>query len=206
MKTSKISVEMAKTQGDPSLKTAKTKKIKDTQNKIQINNITKDNKKESKIKQLLDIVNSNKASSKFDKVSLNMHSQPKEDNNINNNNITQKEQVSNSNINPNRLYLKNLPFEITDEELRNTFSTFGEISEILIPKNYQTNKSLGYAYITYQTIESSILALSEMDRKIYQGRILHICPANIQEHKETKQKKEFKKEEQKITSKLSEFK
>lgn len=87
-------------------------------------------------------------------------------------------------LDPRRLYLKNLPFEISEDEIRGLFQKFGEITEIHIPKNYKTNQSFGYAYISFGTVESSALALGEVDKTYFQGRILHISIAEKRQDKE----------------------
>jgi multiple RNA-binding domain-containing protein 1 len=88
------------------------------------------------------------------------------------------------NLDPRRLYLKNIPFEIIEDEVRALFQTFGEITEIHIPKNYKTNQSFGYAYISFATVESSALALGELDKTFFQGRKLHISIAEKKQEKE----------------------
>lgn len=87
-------------------------------------------------------------------------------------------------LDPRRLYLKNLPFEISEDEVRALFQSFGEITEIHIPKNYKTNQSFGYAYISFATVESSALALGSLDKTFFQGRKLHISIAEKKQEKE----------------------
>ena len=93
------------------------------------------------------------------------------------------------NLDPKRLYLRNIPFEITEDDIREKFEKFGEINEIHIPINYKTNKSFGYAYISFETIESSIMAINKMDGQYFMGRKLHI---SIAEEKYNKPESELK--------------
>lgn len=182
--TSKISVESAKVQGDSSLNKAWSKKAKSQNGKE--NEIIKSNTKESKIKKLLELAKSTSTKNKFDLAEIELHSKKKEEKKVQEE--AQTLPVSHQeNIDPKRLYLRNLPFIITDEDLRTSFEKFGQISEIFIPRNHKENNSgFGYAYISYETIESAILALSEMDKKIFQGRILHITPAQAKKSENTK--------------------
>jgi len=57
-----------------------------------------------------------------------------------------------------------------------------------LPK-FSSNNS-GYGYISFSTVESTVMALSEMDKKIFLGRILHIQPAENRIEK-PKREKEF---------------
>ncbi|KAK6588804.1 RRM domain containing protein [Cryptosporidium xiaoi] len=55
-----------------------------------------------------------------------------------------------------RLYIKNLPFSACTETVIELFSQFGEVEEgIVLMKD---GKSRGYAFITFKTIESALLA------------------------------------------------
>ena len=97
--------------------------------------------------------------------------------------------INKKNLDPKRLYLRNIPFEITEDDIREKFEKFGEINEIHIPINYKTNKSFGYAYISFETIESSIMAINKMDGQYFMGRKLHI---SIAEEKYNKPESELK--------------
>ena len=97
--------------------------------------------------------------------------------------------LSKKNLDPKRLYLRNIPFEITEDDIRSKFEKYGTINEIHIPINYKTNQSFGYAYISYETTESSIMAINKMDGEYFMGRRLHI---SIAEEKHNKPPSELK--------------
>ena len=220
LKTMKVSVEIAKLQGDPSLrkkgKFSKNKKIVKNEN----NNENKDNEeietKESKIKKILDLSKKTKNADKFDEVLKNQKKEIKEDkeNKENDdekyknedNSIKEKEKenkseikeegenkinslINQKNLDPKRLYLRNIPFDITEDDIRKKFEKYGQINEIHIPINYKTNQSFGYAYISYETVESTIMAINKMDGEYFMGRKLHI---SIAEEKYSKPKSELK--------------
>jgi len=72
----------------------------------------------------------------------------------------------------------NLPFTITHDELRETFGRFGTIQEIEVPLRKGTGgQGLGIAFIKYDTVEGAVSAFAELDKTYYQGRKLHILPA-----------------------------
>ena len=221
LKTMKITVEIAKLQGDPSLKKkgkfSKNKKEKNDEN----NNDNKDNEeietKESKIKKILDLSKKTKNADKFDEALKNQNKDEneKEKDNIekddekekdkkdnsdkkedNKNNIIKEDNetkinslINQKNLDPKRLYLRNIPFEITEDDIRQKFEKYGQINEIHIPINYKTNQSFGYAYISYETVESTIMAINKMDGEYFMGRRLHI---SIAEEKYSKPESELK--------------
>ena len=214
LKTTKISVEKAKTQGDPSLKKKGKKVI--NKNKDDDENNEEIETKESKIKQILELSKKTKNADKFDEALKkqnidnnnnndiqNTEEKMKDVNNKEKEDQEQKENTDNSkkeenkidslinkkNLDPKRLYLRNIPFEITEDDIREKFEKFGTINEIHIPINYKTNQSFGYAYISYETVESSIMAINKMDGEYFMGRRLHI---SIAEEKYNKPQSELK--------------
>ncbi|KZV56907.1 multiple RNA-binding domain-containing protein 1-like [Dorcoceras hygrometricum] len=78
----------------------------------------------------------------------------------------------------NRLFILNLPYTATEEELEDHFSKYGSISEVHIVLDKDSKRSKGFAYILFALPESAARqALVEMDNAIFQGRLLHIMPA-----------------------------
>lgn len=79
-------------------------------------------------------------------------------------------------IDEQRLYVMNLPFTITHDELKELFSRFGEIEETEIPLR-RGGTGYGFAFVRYATIEGSVSAFAELDKTYFQGRKIHILPA-----------------------------
>jgi multiple RNA-binding domain-containing protein 1 len=198
IKTCKIKVEEAKVQGDPTLNKGNTKKkVKGKEENTEEDSNVNDNSKEGKIKKLLELAKQMSNKSKFDAVQQKMredqektekvddNTNDKENKNAEMDDRTSENKLVNESIkfDPKRLYLRNLSFEVTEEILRSKFEKYGDVTELHIPKNFKTNQSFGYAYIAYATVESAIMALSEIDKTIFQGRILHITPAQVKEEK-----------------------
>ena len=78
-----------------------------------------------------------------------------------------------------RLFVRNLPYSATEDDLRATFENYGNIAEIHLPID-DTGKSRGYAFVLYVVPENAVRALSELDSTIWQGRLIHIMPARNQ--------------------------
>lgn len=75
-----------------------------------------------------------------------------------------------------RIFVRNLPFTTTEEELFETFSQFGTVSAVHIPVD-DTKRNKGYAFITFQSKQDAKLAMETMDGEDFQGRLIHILPA-----------------------------
>lgn len=67
-----------------------------------------------------------------------------------------------------RLFLRNLPFTATDEEIRDEFSRFGEVTEVHVCLDKSTRKSKGFAYVSFEYPAHAKQALEEMDGNIFQ--------------------------------------
>ncbi|KAG8385072.1 hypothetical protein BUALT_Bualt03G0003500 [Buddleja alternifolia] len=76
-----------------------------------------------------------------------------------------------------RLFIRNLPYTATEEELGDHFSKYGNISQVHIVVDKDTKRSKGIAYVLFALPESAARALDEMGSSIFQGRLLHVMPA-----------------------------
>ncbi|GAM25520.1 hypothetical protein SAMD00019534_086950 [Acytostelium subglobosum LB1] len=81
-----------------------------------------------------------------------------------------------------RLFLRNLSFTVTEDDLKKLFEPYGKLSEIYIPIDKDTKKSKGIAFLLYMVPENAVQAMTEMDGKIIQGRLVHILPAKNAPH------------------------
>ncbi|KAI6118428.1 hypothetical protein F5141DRAFT_1194724 [Pisolithus sp. B1] len=76
-----------------------------------------------------------------------------------------------------RLFLRNLAFSCTDVELRELFQSFGEIDQVHLPIDSISKQPKGFAYIKFKQPSSAVAAYVALDKKSFQGRLLHILPA-----------------------------
>ncbi|KAM3661312.1 putative RNA-binding protein 19 [Ammospiza maritima maritima] len=82
-----------------------------------------------------------------------------------------------------RLFVRNLPFTSTEEDLEKIFSKYGPLSEIHFPIDKLTKKPKGFAFITYMIPEHAVKALAELDGQVFQGRMMHLLPSTIKKEK-----------------------
>lgn len=78
-----------------------------------------------------------------------------------------------------RLFVRNLPYTSTEEELEQIFSKYGPLSEIHLPVDNLTKKPKGFAFITYMIPEHAVKAFAGVDGQVFQGRMLHVLPSTI---------------------------
>ncbi|XP_035022008.2 probable RNA-binding protein 19 [Hippoglossus stenolepis] len=82
-----------------------------------------------------------------------------------------------------RLFVRNLPYTCTEEEINELFAKHGPISEVLFPIDNLTKKPKGFAFITYMIPENAVTALVQLDGHIFQGRMLHLLPSTVKKEK-----------------------
>uniref|UniRef100_A0A3P9H0X0 Probable RNA-binding protein 19 n=1 Tax=Oryzias latipes TaxID=8090 RepID=A0A3P9H0X0_ORYLA len=78
-----------------------------------------------------------------------------------------------------RLFVRNLPYTCTEEDIRELFSKHGPLSEVLFPIDNLTKKPKGFAFVTYMILENAVTALAQLDRHVFQGRMLHLLPSTV---------------------------
>ncbi|XP_076587145.1 putative RNA-binding protein 19 [Chaetodon auriga] len=82
-----------------------------------------------------------------------------------------------------RLFIRNLPYTCTEEEIKELFSEHGPLSEVHFPIDSLTKKPKGFAFITYMIPENAVTALAQLDGHIFQGRMLHLLPSTVKKEK-----------------------
>lgn len=76
-----------------------------------------------------------------------------------------------------RIFVRNLPYSTSEEELSQLFGEYGPLTEVTLPLDKTTNKSTGMAFVTFMLPEHAGKAYGELDGQIFQGRLLHLLPA-----------------------------
>ncbi|CAJ1934458.1 unnamed protein product [Cylindrotheca closterium] len=76
-----------------------------------------------------------------------------------------------------RLFVRNLPFGTTEEELSEYFSSYGKVIECHVPMDNQMENNKGFAFVAFGSASDAFQARTELDKKDFQGRLLHILQA-----------------------------
>ncbi|XP_068419297.1 probable RNA-binding protein 19 isoform X2 [Eschrichtius robustus] len=78
-----------------------------------------------------------------------------------------------------RLFVRNLPYTSSEEDLEKLFSKYGPLSELHYPIDSLTKKPKGFAFVTFMFPEHAVKAYAEVDGQVFQGRMLHVLPSTI---------------------------
>ncbi|KAF8792023.1 putative RNA-binding protein 19 like protein [Argiope bruennichi] len=76
-----------------------------------------------------------------------------------------------------RIYVRNLCYTVTEKEVEELFSKYGPLTDVCVPIDFLTKKALGFAFVSYVFAEHAVKAFTELDGTIFQGRLLHLIPA-----------------------------
>lgn len=75
-----------------------------------------------------------------------------------------------------RLFIRNLSYGCTEDEVRKCFERFGPLSEVHLPIHKETKKPKGFGYVLFLMPEHALKAYIAMDGQFFQGRLIHILP------------------------------
>lgn len=76
----------------------------------------------------------------------------------------------------NKVYVGNLSYRMTEDELHDAFVQFGEIEEAILIKDRATGRLKGFGFVTF-TNEEGVKAALSMDGQELQGRKLKVNEA-----------------------------
>jgi cold-inducible RNA-binding protein len=82
-----------------------------------------------------------------------------------------------------KLYVGNLPFSVTQEQLKEMFSSYGEITEATLVIDKYSNRSRGFGFVTLADDAAADKAIAEMNGKDVEGRPLKVSEAKPMEER-----------------------
>ena len=75
-----------------------------------------------------------------------------------------------------RIYVGNLPFRTTTQELRDLFASYGEVNDVVIPEDRETGRSRGFGFVDMDD-DSGRGAIEALDGWDMDGRALRVNEA-----------------------------
>ncbi|HZH01600.1 MAG TPA: RNA-binding protein [Flavisolibacter sp.] len=90
------------------------------------------------------------------------------------------------------IYVSNLSFNIQDEDLREFFTPFGEVTSAKIIMDKMTNQSRGFGFIEMSDDEASKKAIAELDGASIDGRTIKVMEAKPKEDRPARSNNPFR--------------
>jgi len=81
------------------------------------------------------------------------------------------------------IYVSNLSFNVTDEDLNEYFAEYGEVSSAKVILDKFTQKSRGFAFVEMADDEAAKKAISELDGASVDGRTINVSIAKPREER-----------------------
>ena len=79
------------------------------------------------------------------------------------------------------IYVSNLSFNVTDEDLQDYFAEYGEVSSAKVIMDKFTGKSRGFAFVEMPDDEAAKKAIAELDGASVDGRTIGVSVAKPRE-------------------------
>lgn len=77
-----------------------------------------------------------------------------------------------------KLYVGNIPWNCSEDDLKELFNQFGEVSFVRIITDRETGRSRGFGFVE---MENADKAISDLDNTEYMGRSLRVSEAKERE-------------------------
>ena len=83
----------------------------------------------------------------------------------------------------NKLFVGNLSFDTTENDLHDAFAAFGTVSEANLMMDRETGRPRGFGFITMSSVEEAQKAIEGMNGKDMDGRALTVNVAKPREER-----------------------
>jgi RNA recognition motif-containing protein len=81
------------------------------------------------------------------------------------------------------IYVSNLSFNVQDEDLRDFFAEYGEVTSAKVITDKFTGKSRGFGFVEMSDSEAAKKAIAELDQATVEGRNIRVMEAKPKEEK-----------------------
>jgi len=81
------------------------------------------------------------------------------------------------------IYVSNLSFNVQDEDLKDFFTEYGEVTSAKVITDKFTGKSRGFGFVEMSDDEAAKKAIAELDQATVEGRNIRVMEAKPKEEK-----------------------
>lgn len=89
------------------------------------------------------------------------------------------------------IYVKNIPVEVTDEEFRELFEKFGDVTSASLARDQETSKSRGFGFVNFINHEHASTAVEELNGKDFKGQDLYVGRAQKKHEREEELRRSY---------------
>lgn len=81
------------------------------------------------------------------------------------------------------IYVGNLSYEVTQEDLNNVFAEYGTVKRVQLPTDRESGRPRGFAFVEMDTEAAETSAIEALDGAEWMGRVLKVNKAKPREEK-----------------------
>lgn len=83
------------------------------------------------------------------------------------------------------VYVGNLSYEVTQEDLTQTFAEYGTVKKVQLPTDRETGRFRGFAFVEMESDAEEAAAIEALDGAEWMGRNLKVNKAKPREEKKS---------------------
>jgi RNA recognition motif-containing protein len=76
-----------------------------------------------------------------------------------------------------KIYVGNLPFDTSEDQLRQAFEAFGQVSEVNVVMDRETGRPRGFAFVEMSSASEANAAITGLNGQEFNGRALNVNEA-----------------------------
>lgn len=88
-----------------------------------------------------------------------------------------------------KMYVSNLGFHVSDDDLRKLFEPFGQVSSAKVITDRETDRSRGFGFVEMDSTENGNLAMEKLNGKEIEGRSISVSIAREKESRPDSRKR-----------------
>ncbi|MCS6813093.1 MAG: RNA-binding protein [Cyanobacteria bacterium] len=81
------------------------------------------------------------------------------------------------------IYVGNLPYEVTQEDLEQTFAEYGTVRRVQLPIDRETGRFRGFAFVEMKSDTEEDAAITALDGAEWMGRDIKVSKAKPREQR-----------------------
>lgn len=89
------------------------------------------------------------------------------------------------------IYVGQLPYSVTEDELRNMFTEFGEVASINLIKDRFSGQSKGFGFIDMPSNSEADKAIKALNKSSLNGREIKVNQAEQRKKKDTRRRPRY---------------
>ncbi|PKN30469.1 MAG: RNA-binding protein [Deltaproteobacteria bacterium HGW-Deltaproteobacteria-21] len=89
------------------------------------------------------------------------------------------------------IYVGQLPYSVTEDNLRAMFAEFGELESVRVISDRITGRSKGFGFVEMASNSEADTAMKSLNGKMVDGRSIKVIPADSGAKRPTREKRPF---------------